>query len=102
MFIARAMCQEADIFLLDEPFVGVDMTTEEKIMEMMRTLAGQDKTLLVVHHDLASADEYFDKVILLNQRLIAYGDTETTFTRELISITYGPQLTILHKSGLIG
>ncbi|NNF33817.1 MAG: metal ABC transporter ATP-binding protein [Saprospiraceae bacterium] len=101
VFIARALCQEADIFLMDEPFVGVDMTTEEKIIEMMRKKAKEGKTLLVVHHDLASADEYFDKVILLNQRLIAYGDIETTFTRELISVTYGPQLTILHKSGLI-
>ena len=101
VFIARALCQEADIFLLDEPFVGVDMTTEEKIMEIMRSKAKEGKTLLVVHHDLASADEYFDKVILLNQRLIAYGDTETTFTKELISMAYGPQLTILHKSGLM-
>ena len=101
VFIARALCQEADIFLLDEPFVGVDITTEEKIMEIMRKMAHEGKTLLVVHHDLASAEEYFDKVILLNQRLIAYGDTSTTFTKELISMTYGPQLTILHKSGLM-
>ena len=101
VFIARALCQEADIFLLDEPFVGVDITTEEKIMEIMRKMAQEGKTLLVVHHDLASAEEYFDKVILLNQRLIAYGDTSTTFTKELISMTYGPQLTILHKSGLM-
>ncbi len=101
VFIARALCQEADIFLLDEPFVGVDITTEEKIMEIMRSKAKEGKTLLVVHHDLASADEYFDKVILLNQRLIAYGDTETTFIKELISVAYGPQLTILHKSGIM-
>jgi len=101
VFIARALCQQADIFLLDEPFVGVDMMTEEKIIEILRKKSLEGKTLLVVHHDLASADEYFNKVILLNQRLIAYGDVESTFTKELIAITYGPQLTILHKTGLI-
>lgn len=101
VFIARALCQQAEVFLLDEPFVGVDMKTEEKIIDILRTKAAEGKTLLVVHHDLASADDYFNKVILLNQRLIAYGDVETTFTKELIAITYGPQLTILHKTGLI-
>lgn len=101
VFIARALCQQPDVFLLDEPFVGVDMKTEEKIIDILREKAGEGKTLLVVHHDLASADDYFNKVILLNQRLIAYGDVETTFTKELIAITYGPQLTILHKTGLI-
>jgi ABC-type Mn2+/Zn2+ transport system ATPase subunit len=101
VFIARALCQQAEVFLLDEPFVGVDMKTEEKIIDILRSKASEGKTLLVVHHDLASADDYFNKVILLNQRLIAYGDVETTFTKELIAVTYGPQLTILHKTGLI-
>lgn len=102
VFIARALCQEADVFLLDEPFVGVDMTTEERIIEILKKLAAQGKTLLVVHHDLSSAPEYFNKIILLNQRLIAYGDTETTFIKENIKKAYGAQLTILHKTGLIG
>jgi len=100
VFIARALCQQADIFFLDEPFVGVDITTEEKIIFILKQLAKQNKTLLVVHHDLASVEKYFNKVILLNQRLIAYGDTSTTFTQENISKAYGPQLTILHKTGL--
>lgn len=98
VFIARALCQQADIFFLDEPFVGVDITTEEKIISILKDLASKNKTLLVVHHDLSSVDEYFNKVILLNQRLIAYGDTATTFTKENIAKTYGPQLTILHKT----
>ena len=98
VFIARALCQQADIFFLDEPFVGVDITTEEKIISILKDLASKNKTLLVVHHDLSSVDEYFNKVILLNQRLIAYGDTATTFTKENIGKTYGPQLTILHKT----
>lgn len=102
VFIARALCQGADIFLLDEPFVGVDITTEEKIIDILKRLASQGKTLLVVHHDLSSVEEYFDKVILLNQRLIAVGDTETTFTQENIAKAYRSQLTILHKTGMMG
>jgi len=102
VFIARALCQGADVFLLDEPFVGVDITTEEKIIDILKRLASQGKTLLVVHHDLSSVEEYFDSVILLNQRLIAFGDTETTFTQENIAKAYRSQLTILHKTGMIG
>lgn len=101
VFIARALCQQADIFFLDEPFVGVDMMTEEKIIEILRKLSNEGKTLLVVHHDLSTVEAYFSKVILLNQRLINYGDTETVFTKENISRTYGPQLTILHKTGMV-
>ncbi len=100
VFIARALCQKAEIFLFDEPFVGVDITTEEKIIQIMRKLSNEGKTLLVVHHDLSTVESYFDKVMLLNQRLIAAGDTETTFTQENISKAYGGQLTILHKTGL--
>lgn len=100
VFIARALAQEADLFFLDEPFVGVDITTEEKIIDILKSLAAQGKTLLVVHHDLSTVNEYFDKVIMLNQRLIAYGDVETTFTDEKVANTYGPQLTILNKTFL--
>lgn len=99
VFIARALCQQAEIFFLDEPFVGVDIMTEEKIISLLKKLASEGKTLLVVHHDLSTVKDYFDKVILLNQRLIAYGDTESTFTQEKIASCYGPQLTILHKTG---
>lgn len=101
VFIARALCQEAEIFLLDEPFVGVDITTEEKIIFILKKLASEGKTLLVVHHDLSTVTEYFDKVILLNQRLIAAGDTETTFNQSNITATYSAQLPILQKTGLI-
>lgn len=101
VFLARALCQDAEVFFLDEPFVGVDMTTEEKIISILKRLADEGKTLLVVHHDLSTIDEYFDKVILLNQRLIAYGDTETTFTQQNIAKCYGPQLNILHKTGFV-
>ena len=102
VFIARALCQQAEVFFLDEPFVGVDNLTEEIIIGLLKKLAAEGKTLLVVHHDLSTVEQYFDKVILLNQRLIAYGDTETTFTKENMSRCYGPQLAILHKTGMIG
>lgn len=101
VFIARALCQEASIFFLDEPFVGVDMTTEDKIIQILKRLASEGKTLLVVHHDLSTAAEYFNKIILLNQRLIAYGDTETVFTEDNVAKTYSSQLPILHKTGMI-
>jgi ABC-type Mn2+/Zn2+ transport system ATPase subunit len=102
VFIARALCQQAEVFFLDEPFVGVDNLTEEIIIGLLKKLAQEGKTLLVVHHDLSTVEQYFDKVILLNQRLIAYGDTESTFTKENMSRCYGPQLAILHKTSLIG
>jgi ABC-type Mn2+/Zn2+ transport system ATPase subunit len=100
-FIARALCQQADIYFLDEPFVGVDMLTEERIITILNKLAKEEKTILVVHHDLATVEKYFHKIIMLNQRLIAAGDVESTFTKENISMTYGGQLQIMHKIGII-
>lgn len=99
VFLARALCQEADILLLDEPFVGVDITTEEHIIRVLRKLSEEGKTLLVVHHDLATVKAYFDQVILINQRIIAYGDTETTFVSEHIAKAYGAQHTLLLEAG---
>lgn len=97
VFIARALTQQAELFFFDEPFVGIDITTENKIIEIMRKLAGEGKTLLVVHHDLSTIEEYFDKVILLNQRLINYGDTATVFNNANVAETYRSQLTILQQ-----
>lgn len=99
VFLARALCQEADILLLDEPFVGVDITTEEHIIRVLKKLSAEGKTLLVVHHDLGTVQGYFDQVILINQRIIAYGDTEVMFTRENIAKAYGSQHTILLEAG---
>ncbi len=99
VFIARALCQKAELLFFDEPFVGIDIMTENKIIEIMKALANEGKTLLVVHHDLSTIEEYFDKVILLNQRLIAYGDTSTTFIQENIAATYRSQLGLLEQLG---
>ncbi len=101
VFIARALCQQAEIFLFDEPFVGVDIITEEHIIKVLKRLASEDKTLLVVHHDLSTVNSYFDHCILLNQRLIAYGPTSDIFNKENIAKAYGAQLPILHKTGMI-
>ena len=96
-FLARALAQQADILFLDEPFVGVDIPTEEKIIEVLRKLSEAGKTLMVVHHDLQAVPDYFDHVILLNQRLVAYGPTQEVFTPEILRQTFGGQLALLQQ-----
>src|SRR5690606_8546008 len=95
VFIARALAQQADFYLLDEPFAGVDAATEKAIIELLRNMARENKTLMVVHHDLQSVKKYFDWTVLLNVNLIASGSTEDTFTEENIQKTYGGKLTLL-------
>ena len=97
-FIARALCQEAEIYLFDEPFVGVDITTEARIMEIVKSLAKEGKMVIIIHHDLAKVKEYFDRLIMINQRVVAVGETEEVFTDENIKKTYGGRLTILQKA----
>lgn len=89
VFIARALAQQATIFLLDEPFVGIDMTSEALIIEVLKKLRDEGKTIIVVHHDFHKVAWYFDNVILLNQQLVAHGETEKVFTKENILRTYG-------------
>ncbi|MBK6860037.1 MAG: metal ABC transporter ATP-binding protein [Saprospiraceae bacterium] len=95
VFLARALCQQSEILLMDEPFVGVDIKTENKIIDILKDLVSKGKTVLVVHHDLDSVMMYFDRVILINQKLMAYGDTKTVFTKENISATYSSQSNLL-------
>ncbi|MFB5661806.1 metal ABC transporter ATP-binding protein [Alteribacillus sp. HJP-4] len=97
VFLARALAQDADIYFMDEPFAGVDAKTERAIISLLNELKGQGKTVLVVHHDLQTAKDYFDWIILLNKRLIAEGPTEQTFTTELLQKTYGGKLAFLTK-----
>lgn len=89
LFIGRALLQEADILLLDEPFAAVDKTTEEVIIELLRTLRDQGKTVLVVHHDLNTATSYFDMALLLNTSLVAFGKAKEVLTPENLSRAYG-------------
>jgi manganese/zinc/iron transport system ATP- binding protein len=95
VFLARALAQDAQIYLMDEPFTGVDAATESAIVKILQELREAGKTVLVVNHDLQTAREYFDMLILINMRLVAFGPTEEVYTTELLQKTYGGRLTIL-------
>jgi len=95
VFLARALVQEAQIYFMDEPFAGVDASTEKAIIELLEELRREGHTVLVVHHDLNTIREYFDRLILLNMRVIASGSTTEVFTTENMRKTYGGRLTIL-------
>ena len=87
-FIARALVQEADIYLMDEPFQGVDSTTEKSIVDILKKLKLDGKTLLVVHHDLQTVPTYFESVTFINKTVIATGKVKEVFTQENIDKTY--------------
>lgn len=99
VFLARALAQEADLYFMDEPFAGVDAATEKAIIALLGELKRAGKTVLVVHHDLSTVEEYFDHVLLLNKKLIAEGPVETTFTPERLHETYGGKLAIVSSDG---
>ncbi len=88
IFLARALVQDADIYFMDEPFKGVDAKTEGAIVELLKELKNRGKTLIVVHHDLQTVEEYFDWVVLLNKQIIKSGPVEEVFTDENINRTY--------------
>lgn len=98
VFLARALAQEAELYFMDEPFAGVDATTELAIIEVLKKLRGQGRTVMCVHHDLQTVPEYFDHVLLLNTRLVAAGPVATTFTPENLQRTYGGRLTLLEEA----
>ena len=87
-FIARALVQEADIYLMDEPFQGVDSTTEKSIVDILKKLKSDGRTLLVVHHDLQTVPTYFESVTFINKTVIATGKVKEVFTQENIDKTY--------------
>jgi manganese/zinc/iron transport system ATP- binding protein len=97
VFLARALLQDAKIYFMDEPFAGVDAATEKAIIALLNEMKKHGKTVLVVHHDLQTVKEYFDWVMLLNQRTIAAGPTEEVFTIENLHRTYGGRLAFLEK-----
>jgi len=97
VFLARALAQDPDIYLMDEPFAGVDAATERAIVEILRDLRSAGKTVVAVHHDLQSIPEYFDWVTMLNLRLVAAGRVTEVFTPENLQKTYGGRLTILDQ-----
>lgn len=98
VFLARALAQEADLYFMDEPFAGVDAATESAIVDVLRGLRAAEKTVICVHHDLQTVEDYFDAVMLMNMRIVAAGPVRDAFTRENLHKTYGGRLTLLDRA----
>lgn len=98
VFLARALAQDARLYLMDEPFAGVDATTERAILELLKEFRDQGKTVVAVHHDLQTVEDFFDYVVLLNMHLVAAGPIKPTFTTENLQRTYGGRLTALTRA----
>jgi len=98
-FLARALAQQADLYFMDEPMAGVDAATEQAIFALLAELRKSGKTVIVVHHDLRSVEQYFDYVVLMNMRVVAAGPTEQAFTTENLRRTYGGRLSMLEAAG---
>jgi len=97
-FLARALVQDAQVYFMDEPFQGVDATTERAIVALLKDLREDGKTVVVVHHDLQTVPEYFDWVTLLNVRRIASGPVGKVFTDENLRLAYGGKVNFLSRS----
>ena len=97
VFLARALVQDAQLYLMDEPFQGVDAKTERAIVSVLQELRRQGKTVVAVHHDLETVPEYFDRVLLLNVRRIASGPVDEVFTEENLRVTYGGRMPLLQR-----
>lgn len=89
VFLARALIQEADLYLMDEPFVGIDLASRKVIVDLLHSLREKGKTVFVVHHELDHVESYFDWVIMLNVRLVACGPTKQAFTQDTLNAAYG-------------
>ncbi|MBM3184415.1 MAG: metal ABC transporter ATP-binding protein, partial [Chlamydiae bacterium] len=98
LFLARALVQDADLLFLDEPFSGVDMTTEKVIMDLLRLEKRKGKTILVIHHDLSTVPDYFDWTLLLNTRLVACGPVPLVFHKEHLHKTFGKGQTLFDEA----
>lgn len=92
VFLARALAQQADLYLLDEPFAGVDAATERAIIGVLKSLQSAGRTVVAVHHDLATVAAYFDRVFLINVRKVAEGTVDAAFTAANLQATYGGNL----------
>ena len=94
IFLARALTQEAEIFFLDEPFVGIDVSSEKQIISILKELKKENKTVFVVHHDLSKVEDYFDSLILINKELIDAGSVKDVFIHEKMEEAYKIPLNI--------
>ncbi|MEM8878506.1 MAG: metal ABC transporter ATP-binding protein [Pseudomonadota bacterium] len=100
VFLARALAQDADLYLLDEPLAGVDAATERAVIEVLQSLKTERRAVVCVHHDLATVRSYFDHVLLINVRKFAEGPVDTAFTAEHLHATYGGRLAATHLNQL--
>ncbi|MEX0971010.1 MAG: metal ABC transporter ATP-binding protein [Paracoccaceae bacterium] len=100
VFLARALAQKADLYMLDEPFAGVDAATEKAIITVLKSLRAEGRTVIAVHHDLATVADYFDHLLLINLRKIAEGPVAQVFTAENLQATYGGRLAGAHIAQL--
>ena len=98
LFLARALAQNAQIYFMDEPFAGVDAATERAIVDLLKSLREEGKTVFVVHHDLQTVTSYFDDLLMLNMRVVAHGPVADVFTEENLHKTYGGRLTLLDRA----
>lgn len=99
VFLARALVQESDLYLLDEPFQGIDANSEKVIVNILKALKEEGKTIVIVHHNLQTVEEYFDNVVLINKNIIAAGKVSEVFTEENIKLTYKTSGITLQKKG---
>jgi iron/zinc/copper transport system ATP-binding protein len=100
--VARALVQDAAVYLLDEPFVGIDVASENAIMAVLKTLRDAGKTIIIVHHDLNKVTTYFDKVLLMNHDLLAFGDPSQVLSSTALYHAYGDALIFVNDSSLGG
>lgn len=98
VFLARALVQDADLYFMDEPLAGVDAATERAIMTTLKNLKMSGKTVMVVHHDLQTVEDYFDHVLLLNRTVVAHGKTEDVFTKDNVYRAYGGSLRFMKEA----
>ncbi|MBD3178043.1 MAG: ATP-binding cassette domain-containing protein [Armatimonadia bacterium] len=97
VFLARALVQDSLVYFMDEPFQGVDATTERAIIDILRTLRDEGKAVIVVHHDLQTVEEYFDWVTLLNVQRIASGPVDEVFTDSNLRAAYGGRAALFSR-----
>lgn len=99
VFLARALAQQAHYFFLDEPFVGIDVSSERVIINILKELRDAGKTIFIVHHDLSKVRDYFDQVILINKKLIEAGSVDDVFNHDLLRETYKEQFQFFNELG---
>ncbi|GBF73314.1 manganese transporter [Paenibacillus sp. 598K] len=100
VFLARALAQQPELFFLDEPFVGVDLVSEQTIVQILKEQQARGKTIVVVHHDLSKANDYFNKLLLINRELVGFGEVDEVFRPEVMSQAYRGEFSFMRELGV--